>query len=160
MQFAIDGGIPWLAHISYLWMLWVTIFFEVGLGVVFSCYGYGIWVRVEISKLTIWLPHNFITEACFGFVVCLPRQEQKSLSIDMKFSVVYYFLLSSLVTSFLPSYLFVWSVIWWTFGFFPVHCDRRCTCWCSSCKSCGNEVHIGFFFLLSKIWFPYFGHST
>jgi hypothetical protein len=55
--------------------------------------------------------HNFVTEACFIFVVCLLRQEQKSLSIDMKLSVVYCFLLGSLVTSFLPSYLFVWSVI-------------------------------------------------
>lgn len=58
--------------------------------------------------------HNFITKGCFISVVCLMRQETKSLSfssIDIKLLVAFCFLLSSLVSSLLPSYFIHLGVI-------------------------------------------------
>jgi len=91
-------------------------------------------VRFKVECFS-YLIAKFVTDACSNFLF-VRHEENQSLYHSKRWD--------GNIHSF-DHILFVWMNF---FFFLPVHCDRRCACWCSSCKSCGNEVCIRCFILL------------
>lgn len=129
----------------------------VGIGIVYMPFFLSI-IQQYTTLLRIRGKNSFKTNRALFYIISWLKHHlitRNSGNMNMQLSILCCLFLSSFLVSFLPSnfYLF-WMLHLMIFWCLSVHCDRRCTCWCSSCNSCENEVQIGYLPFYSIFPFP------